>query len=407
MNHIRAMLAASTLLVFVTAAHAAPGRHYRVEELQVPDSLRQSCLPGYAEHAGPSSLNDSGVVVAGFSCYTEITPEGAAYQKSGPFIAASWFGSLALPVTGPQCCSWAQNINNLGQSFGAENMDSGGFAGAIWSLGGGRERVFDLESCDQIRFSAAVGGNGRYTLGWALRGDPAQPPPLDTLCIYPRWLFSSASGVETLGPIGGYPSGINSSDVALGTVNRSAVSFTINTAETRVLHAADATHSLNTSGINDLGEAAGWIAQDGQPGYANTCDPGAALRWAGNGSELALPHLPGAVSSRAWGVGYHGETVGDSGRGGYCEYLGNAGERAVLWQGSRAIDLNTLIPRAAGVTLTSAVSINRRGQIAAAGYSRNEPLVTCLQTQYPPTGPVNVPVPCHHMHAYLLTPVGR
>ena len=178
MNRSRMLPLAGALLTFVVSqTHAAPERRYRVDELVPPASIKADCLPGFAAGGGAVALNDFGIVQASFSCYTTVDPDTSTYlQKTHPWVGAAWFSSIPLPITGPQCCTWGQSINNFGQIFGAENMDTGGFAGMIWTVSGRRERVFDLEACDQIRFSAAVGGNGRHTLGWALRGDPAQPP---------------------------------------------------------------------------------------------------------------------------------------------------------------------------------------------------------------------------------------
>jgi hypothetical protein len=107
-------------------------------------------------------------------------------------------------------------------------------------------------------------------------------------------------------------------------------------------------------------------------------------------------------------VGYDGETVGDSGAGQYCSYTDNSGERAVLWLGGRAFDLNTLIPRSAGITLTYAYSVNRRGQITASGYDNDEPLTLCPIVQYDSNGGSSlVAVACHNTRMFVLTPVGR
>ena len=117
----------------------------------------------------------------------------------------------------------------------------------------------------------------------------------------------------------------------------------------------------------------------------NRCDPGVAVRWERDGTERVLPHLPGAVSSHAFAVGYDGETVGDSGAGQYCTSTDNSTERAVLSRGTRAYDLNTPIPRSAGITLTYAYSVNRRGQITADGYDNDEPLTLCPISPVRPT----------------------
>ena len=81
----------------------------------------------------------------------------------------------------------------------------------------------------------------------------------------------------------------------------------------------------------------------------------------------------------------------------------------MLWLEGRAFDLNTLIPRSAGITLTYALSVNRRGQISAGGFDNDEPLTQCPSVQFDPvTGTVTYSVdPCRNTRMYVLTPVGR
>jgi hypothetical protein len=410
MPTVLAFLAVMFTSIDAQAAGSADTR-YRVDELTTPPAMRQNCLPGYAASAGAISLNDLGVALISAYCYTSIDTQTPNYaQKSGPFIAARWFGSYQLPLTGPECCSFVYNINNRA-AFGAENMDTGGFAGVMWSVAGGRERVFDSPACDSIRFSAAVAGGTRYRAGWGLRTDPSLPIPFDTLCLTTRWLFLSQSGVETPGPLNGTPFDMNALDVAVGVVDRSAVSMKAPNGPVRVLHAADDAHSSEATHINDLGQISGRILLNSAPGVSNQCDQSTAVRWARDGSETVLPHLPGAISSRAFGIGYDGETVGDSGAGAYCPYvdLRTDLERAVLWRGTRAIDLNAQIPQSAGVTLIYAASINRLGQILTAGWINSEPLSICPNYLYgPEPGQIAIePVPCHVIHSFLLTPTGR
>jgi len=194
----------------------------------------------------------------------------------------------------------------------------------------------------------------------------------------------------------------------VGTSDRSVIRYHLPTAQIRVLHAADDTHSAEASDINDLGEAVGRVFRNVSPPGFSQCDPGVAVRWERDGREIVLPHLPGAVASRAFGAGYDGETVGDSGAGSYCQAPDGRGERATLWLGSRAFDLNGLVPPSTNITLTHALSINRRGQISAGGFDNDEPLTQCPLTQVDPaTGMVTRSiVPCHNSRMYVLTPVG-
>ena len=410
MNFHRSLATIAGLLCAFSAHAQGPAvSRYRVVELPIPDSLKAGCLTDYSAGASITRINDLGIVNAYSNCYTAVDPAAGVLQfKSRTFVAAPWFGAVELPLSGPGF-SYSYNINNRGEAFGYEGPETGGFYAVKWSLGGGHERIFFDPACENIQFQAAVDGNGRYTVGWALRGDPSLPPPVDQLCIRTRWVIRNAAGVETSGPLDGSPSAINAHDVAVGTVARSAVRYHVPTGQSVVLHAADPAHSVDATDINDLGEVAGRITVNAQPDFYNQCDPGVAVRWERDGRETVLPHLPGAVASHAFGVGYDGETVGDSGAGQYCAFTDNSGERAVLWKAGRVFDLNTLIPRVAGITLTYAYAVNRRGQITAGGYVNAEPLTRCPSSQFDPaTGTSTiVTVPCHNQHMFLLTPVGR
>jgi hypothetical protein len=402
---------AGVLCALATQAHEPAVSRYRVNELPVPAALQTGCLSGYTAGASITRINDFGVVNATFNCIAAFDPANSILQyQSATFVAAPWFGAVELPRSGP-VASYSYTLNNRGEIFGYEfgTPEGGGIFATKWSLAGGRERIFFDPACDTIQFQAAVDGNGRYTVGWALRGDPSLPPPVDQLCIKTRWVIRKSAGVETSGPLGGSPSAINALDMAVGTVDRSAVRYHVPSGQMRVLHAADSAHSVDATDINDLGEVAGRITVNAQPDFYNPCDPGVAVRWERDGRERVLPHLPGAVSSHAFGVGYDGETVGDSGAGHYCAFTDNSQERAVLWQDGRAYNLNTLIPRGAGITLTYAYAVNRRGQITAGGYDDNEPLTLCPITQYDPVTFTStlVAVSCHNQHMFVLTPVGR
>jgi hypothetical protein len=389
-------------LVFAMGAqaHGPAAPRYRVNEVPVPDSVRAGCLGDYVVRAANSHINDFSVVSGNFSCYTQADTATSTFQfRTAAFVAAHWFGALELPRPADPGTSFGDSINNRGEIFGFE-IGEAGFTAARWTLFGGHERLFFDPACESIQVSSASDGNGRYILGWGLRGDSRLPPPVDALCLRLRWLIRSPDGIETLGPLDGSPTAINALNVAVGNSDRSAIRYHLPTGQVRVLHAADATHSAEAYDINDLGEIAGRLSENiSPPGSTPQCDPGVALRWERDGREHVLPHLPGAVSSHAFGVGYDGETVGDSGAGNYCPYTDNRDERAVLWLDGRAFDLNSLIPRSARITLTLALSVNRRGQIAASGFDNDEPLTQC-----PSGGTV---IPCHNTRMYVLTPTGR
>lgn len=411
MKHLlRSFTALGLLFALGSQAHGPAVARYHVNEVPVPHSVRAGCRDDYVVRATNGHINDFSIVNGNFDCYTVADPATGTFQlRTATFVAANWFGALELSRPPDPGTSFGDSINNRGEVFGFEIAD-GVFAGARWTLGGGHERLFFDPACEFIQVSSASDGNGRYIVGWGLRGDSRLPPPLDALCLRLRWLIRAPDGVETPGPLDGSPTDINALNVAVGSSDRSAIRYHVPTGQVRVLHAADATHSAEAYDINDLGEVAGRITQTiSPPGSTLQCDPGVAVRWDRDGREHALPHLPGAVSSHAFGIGYEGETVGDSGAGNYCPYTDYREERAALWSGGRAFDLNLLIPRSAGITLTQALSVNRRGQITAGGFENDEPLTQCPSSEFDAvTGTVTYTViPCHHTRMYVLTPVGR
>ena len=394
------------LFVIGAQAHGPAVSRYRVNEVPVPDSLRTGCLPDYRAEAAIQDINDFGVVNGNFSCVTQADPLTSTFQqRSAAFVASTWFGAAELPRPADPGFSFGSTINNRGEIFGFETVQNG-ITGVRWTLFGGHERLFFDPACDFIQSTTASDGNGRYIVGAGLRPDSRLPPPLDTLCLRQVWLIRSPDGVESIGPPDGGPAAINAFNVAVGSSDRSAISYHVPTAQLRVLHAADATHSAEATDINDLGEVAGRVFENTSPPGTSQCNaPGVAVRWERDGTESVLPHLPGAVSSHAFGVGIDGETVGDSGVANDC----GSGVRATLWKGGRAFDLNALIPRSTRITLTHALSINRRGQISAGGFDNDEPLTQCPKVGFDPvTGaPVFSVVACHNQRMYVLTPVGR
>jgi hypothetical protein len=273
--------------------------------------------------------------------------------------------------------------------------------GVRWSVSGGFERLFDEPSCEGLNIASAVAGNARYVVGWGLRSSPDFP----TLCVISRWLIRDAAGVVTLGPLNGSAYDINGFDLAVGTVDNAAVRMHVPSGQIRVLHGStDSTNGAIPKDINDLGESAGYSFN--YPSGDAICARGMALRWDRAGNERVLPHLPGAVSSRAAAAGYDDDAVGDSGPGDYCSFNDNANERATLWRGARAIDLNDTIPRGLRITLVSASSINRHGQILATGFRNSDPLLECPRFVFDPETFMNrvESQPCPRLRVYLLTP---
>ena len=283
------------LLTMGAQAHGPAVSRYRVNELPVPSSLRAGCVEGYVASGAIQRINDFGIVNANFRCYTQADPATATFQtRDAAFVAAPWFGAVELARPTEPGFAFGSTINNRGEIFGFETVE-GGFSGVRWTLGGGHERLFFDPACGSLQVGGASDGNGRYVVGWGWRGDTRLPPPLDTLCLRTTWLIRSPDGVETPGPLDGIPAAINAFNVVVGTSDGSAIRYHVPTGQLRVLHAADATHSAQANDINDLGEAAGRIAENtSPPGPGTPCGgPGVAVRWDRDGRESVLPHLPG------------------------------------------------------------------------------------------------------------------
>ena len=404
------LCAAVAALSCVSAVEARDVSRYKVTELAAPASVQAGCLPNYSSGASIGRINDFGMATASFNCYSIVDPTTPSLiQQGGAIVTAPWFGGVELARTSPGY-TFANSINNRGELFGFESpTDTPGLFATRWTVSGGIERIFFDPDCDGIQVAFAVDGNGRNTIGWAFRKDPSLGSPYDFLCLISRWTIRDSAGVETVLPINGTPSGINDFDIAVGLQDRSAVRYNVRTGQLRVLHAQTSAQSLEVSQINNLGDVVGRITRNSTPDVWSGCDPGVGVHWDRDGRERLLPHLPGAVSSRAYGVGDNGVIVGDSGAGHYCSYTDNSSERAVLWDGGRVYDVNTLIPRGSGITLTYAYSVNRRGQITAGGFVNGEALTQCPSYQFDSQNGTAtiVTVPCHNTHMFLLTPVGR
>lgn len=110
-------------------------------------------------------------------------------------------------------------------------------------------------------------------------------------------------------------------------------------------------------GINNQGQVIGWSDTAGDSAIH-------AFLSAPNGKVNALSDLGtlGGTNSWAWGINEPGHVVG------IAETSGDA-SHAFLYDGTRMIDLNTLIDPTPGWTLTWAYDINNLGQIVGVGLS--------------------------------------
>ena len=406
------LFAATATLACVSAFADGPGRpRYRVEEVRPPSSLPAPCLSEYGNFVG-GGINDFGIVAGNYNCTSQVDPATGTYATvGGPFVWSSWFGTVPLPDSDPTTSgSFATTINNRNEVFGSDVGST--FVGVKWSLSGGFETIFPNQpECDVIKLDIAIAGNGRYAVGTGFRASPDLPIP--GLCLSPSWITRTPSGTVVTDLLNAGPSDINVFNSGVGVWQQNtAIRFNVVTKELRVLRTGDEAHQAVATDINDLGEVSGNLTTidptGGAPGGCPTLSA-IALRWDRNDRESVLPRLPGTTSTRAWNVGTDGETVGESGPGEYCWPQSASNEQAVLWRGGKVFNLNDAIPSHLGVTLASATTINRRGQITAWGYRNADPLVTCPRFEFVfETGEyIDVSQPCRKQRLFVLTPVGH
>lgn len=109
---------------------------------------------------------------------------------------------------------------------------------------------------------------------------------------------------------------------------------------------------------------------------------------------------------------YHGESPCHSFRQPTCEEFDPTQSRAVIWEGTRAVDLNSLVPKrfAREFQLSTVAAINDRGQIVARGVRRGEAKMPCPRVDFDfETGEnvYNDSIFCQNEYAFLLTPERR
>jgi probable HAF family extracellular repeat protein len=120
-----------------------------------------------------------------------------------------------------------------------------------------------------------------------------------------------------------------------------------------------------------------------------------ATMWNNNGTASALGSLPNAQFSDALGINNMGQVVG------YAGPITGAAS-AVLWDGSNAINLNSLLDSSgAGWDLQVAYGINSRGQIVGIGTDPKGEVTGFVLTPCPSC----TPSPCLHCAVGVPSPI--
>ena len=272
-------------------------------------------------------LNDRGTVV-GISATDTPDPNGEAWSCAAFFPTATGTTCLgfvwddghmrALPTFGGPN-GFATGVNNRGQAVGwAENT----------------VRDPTCTAPQTLQFRAAV---------WDTRRDRMEElPPL------PGDPTSAATAINERGQVVGI-SGL-CADAVGGYSARHAVLWDRGRPTDIGNLGGDSWHT--PMDISERGTVVGFSnPAGGAPGEFNV----RAFRWTRRGGIDSLGTLPGDGSSQALGVNNRGVVVGLS--------QGDAGFRAVVWDGDTAADLNTLVPAEWAGRLLIAGHVNDRGQI--------------------------------------------
>jgi uncharacterized membrane protein len=220
------------------------------------------------------------------------------------------------------------------------------------------------------------------------------------------WILKLASGEEFVGPAG-TPRQLNNKGIGVGASGSRAIRWSPATGE--VVLYEDPTGATNGTAwaTNDRNEAVGEITQfDSQSGCLIN---ETATFWAANTRQTILGKLRGDTHAVALGINGRSQIVGQSSRQPSCAAFDPAQAHAVIWKGTRAVDLDSLVSKrfAREFHLQDAAAINDRGQIVARGQRRGEPPAPCPQMVFDEVIGDNVYDPsltCQNLYSFLLTP---
>jgi probable HAF family extracellular repeat protein len=267
-----------------------------------------------------------------FSAATAINSFGQVVGYGGhAFLWSKEHGMRDLGTLFSGGPSWAAAINDRGHVTGGSWVDTADNGAFLWTPAGGMQEI--------VPIGDGQGGMGINDFGEVAGWTMVEPPE--------AFVWTRSGGEVNLDTLLGWPEGGASGINDFGQV----VGFFV------LLDGS--THAFRWSeklGVEDLG-----------PGYANainlagdvvgsTALDGHAFLWTKRGGMQDLGTLSGDSASSAAAINFFGLVVGTS------------GTRAFFWsQWTGMLDLNTLIPRNSGWTLSNATGINIVGQIVGDG----------------------------------------
>ena len=317
------------------------------------------CWPAQGQGATPSyTISDLGSLggpfVSAFAVNARGEVAGRASTPSSPshaFVFAG--GSIKDLGTLPgKTNSRAQGINNrtqvVGFSFTARfGADAHGF---LWSDGVMEDLHPVISLGGSASFATAINEAGHIV------GDATTPGDAEDHAFLLR--RGTVLDLGTLGGTFSFADALNASDTVVGTSalpgNQAFHAFVWNGSMVD-MGSLGGVYS-EALAINNRGTVVGFSLLAGDQSQH-------AFLWRdGRLADLHAPSLP--ASSAALGINNAGQIVGLASPTVEDVFDGNF---AVLWDGDRVIDLNTLIPAGSGWQLYRAAAINDRGEIAGVG----------------------------------------
>lgn len=321
--------------------------HYQITDLGVLDDQDSEAV----------SLNNAGQIVGNF----HSTPRGLLAH------AFVWQAGQTQPLDGLRRYQYtlANGINNQGQIIASSYNLYDHNRAFLWQDGAHR-----LGTLPGYRYSKALGLNDSgQIVGYAQSGDYDSRRALIARAFL--WQKGRMTDLGTLGGEHSSAYAINNSGLVVGKAD------TLVPGQTHAFlwQNGQMTDLGTLGGANSL--AARVNARGQIVGTAETEDARHAALWE-NGQPRDLGTLDGDTDSAANDINAQGLVVGSS-----EDVPTQSGPRAVLWQNSRALDLNGQLSYNPGWTLEAARAINDRGQIAGQGLLAGR------------------------AHAFLLTPLAR
>jgi hypothetical protein len=397
-------------LAFTVTAPSAQAGHddahekYTVAEIVLPTD--PDCLPGFWHATTARRMNERGEVVGDDICVV-ATGDTTAPAVIGGSDAFRWhraLGATMLPALSASSReTYGRDINESGTAVGWEDRGDFTFVAPVWPRAGGVSQAIEPEACD-ISFGAFSIGDGINDRGDLLVLD--DKVDASGVCQIGVWVLKLASGAEVAGPISGRGYQLNNNRVAVGQSSNRAIRWSPTSGEVPLYEDPTFQSSAIAWSINDRDEAVGHITR-----FDQGCISGqTAAFWAADGQQTLLDPLRSDAHTWAYAINNHSEVVGYSFRQApACGELDLTQSRAVIWEGRRAINLNSLVPQrfAREFKLSIAAAINDRGQILVRGIRRGEPQVPCPRIDFDPeTGEnfYNDSVFCQNVYAFLLTP---